>query len=194
MGICLPIKQPPQRKLIKAMALCPSCKKGNCKQHTKDYMSKGNVTLCKCSKCCGLGVVLKVAEKVFKNEPVLLPEKPKAIEFPTNPFGFDGSTMLLMETGRLTKAGFIFEFWRGNRNTYCHKLYDQIKELLESKSYMVKEEVHYKLLLNSFDKVCLSVWARKDKFTIEEMKKLILKTMNDIQSNIVNNCILIMPD
>ena len=139
-------------------------------------------------------LVLKVAEKVFKNEPVLLPEKPKAIEFPTNPFGFDGSTMLLMETGRLTKAGFIFEFWRGNRNTYCHKLYDQIKELLESKSFMVKEEVHYKLLLNSFDKVCLSVWARKDKFTIEEMKKLILKTMNDIQSNIVNNCILIMPD
>jgi len=138
-----------------------------------------------------------VSKEVAKPIEKVLPEKPKvkAIEtFPKNPFGFDSSTMLLMDTGRLTKAGFIFEFWRGNRNTYCLKLYDQIKSLLESKSFMVKEEVHYKLLLNSFDKVCLSVWARKDKLTIEEMKKLILKTMNDIQSNIVNNCILIMPD
>ena len=184
---------PPQHKLIKAkplfLALCPSCKKGDCKQHTKDYMShKGNVTLCKCSKCCGLGVVLKPIEKAPPGKtPVLKPiEKP-------NLFGIEKDTMLYTDIGRITKAGFILEFYK-LRNGFCLKLYDEIRALLDTKAFMVSSEVHYQLLLNSFDRVCLAVYARKDKLTIDQMRQTIKRTMLDIQSNIVSNICLIIPD
>ena len=153
MGICLPIKQPLQRKLKKA--------------------------------------VLKPIEKVIPEK-----EKAKPVLKPTekvNIFGIEKDTMLYTDIGRITKAGFILEFHK-LRNGYCLKLYDEIRALLDTKAFMVSSEVHYDFLLKSFDKVCLSIYAKKDKLTLEQMKKAIQKTMADIQSNIVSNICLIIPD
>ena len=196
MGICLPIKMPIQHKLIKAkplfLALCPSCKKGDCKQHTKDYMShKGNVTLCRCDCTTKPKIVSKPIEKVIPEK-----EKTKPVLKPTekgNIFGIEKDTMLYTDLGRITKAGFILEFYK-LRNGFCLKLYDEIRALLDTKAFMVSSEVHYQLLLNSFDRVCLAVYARKEKLTIEQMRQTIKRTMLDIQSNIVSNICLIIPD
>jgi hypothetical protein len=126
-----------------------------------------------------------------------IPEKPKAkaIEKPLgNIFGINPNTdMLITDIGRITKAGFILEFHK-LRAGYCLKLYDEIRSLLDTKAFMMSEKVHYDFLLKSFDKVCLSIYAKKDKLSIPEMKKAIQKTMADIQSNIVSNIILILPD
>ena len=152
MGICLPLKQPPQHKLKKA--------------------------------------VLKPIEKVIpekeKAKPVLKQEK-------VNIFGIEKDTMLYTDLGRITKVGFILEFYK-LRNGFCLKLYDEIRSLLDTKAFMVSSEVHYQLLLNSFDRVCLAVYARKEKLTIEQMRQTIKRTMLDIQSNIVSNICLIIPD
>jgi len=196
MGICLPIKAPAQHKLIKAkplfLALCPSCKKGDCKQHTKDYMShKGNVTLCRCD--CTTKPKAVVSKPTEKKD---LPEKVKTSvlkQEKVNIFGIEKDVMLYTDLGRITKSGFILEFYK-LRNGFCLKLYDEIRSLLDTKAFMVSSEVHYQLLLNSFDRVCLAVYARKEKLTIEQMRQTIKRTMLDIQSNIVSNICLIIPD
>ena len=135
-------------------------------------------------------VVSKPIEKVIpekeKAKPVLKQEK-------VNIFGIEKDTMLYTDLGRITKAGFILEFYK-LRNGFCLKLYDEIRSLLDTKAFMVSSEVHYQLLLNSFDRVCLAVYARKDKLTIEQMRQTIKRTMLDIQSNIVSNICLIIPD
>ena len=123
-------------------------------------------------------------------------EKTKPVLKPTekvNIFGIEKDTMLYTDLGRITKAGFILEFYK-LRNGFCLKLYDEIRSLLDTKAFMVSSEVHYQLLLNSFDRVCLAVYARKDKLTIEQMRQTIKRTMLDIQSNIVSNICLIIPD
>jgi hypothetical protein len=167
MALGLVAKQPLQHKLVKA----------------KDK-----------PKAKALVIVQKEEVKPIEKK---ITEKPKAkaIEKPlSNIFGINPNTdMLITDIGRITKAGFILEFHK-LRAGYCLKLYDEIRSLLDTKAFMVSEKVHYDFLLKSFDKVCLSIYSRKDKLSIPDMKKAIQKTMADIQSNIVSNIILILPD
>ena len=130
--------------------------------------------------------IQKVLPEKEKAKPVLKQEK-------VNIFGIDSTQMLYTDLGRITKAGFILEFYK-LRNGFCLKLYDEIRSLLDTKAFMVSSEVHYQLILNSFDRVCLAVYARKEKLTIEQMRQTIKRTMLDIQSNIVSNICLIIPD
>jgi len=138
----------------------------------------------------------KAKAVVMHNNPVVAKEKPKAIiakQSASNIFGIDASTMLLTDLGRLTKAGFILEFYK-LRSPICIKMFDEIKALLAEKAFMVSESVHLDFLLKSFDRVCVSVYNKRDKITIEQMKETIMRTLRDIQSNIVSNIITILPD